>query len=235
MSKLIQQADVILSKAKRATIEDGVEKIINSIDDSLIAGGSFEDKVVTHLDIYNNTGQVSFESYVKVCEFVTRFYSDHNVKEAWMATFPDRVQGVLDRGGDDNNLRVTANRYFEGKLVQQVLAQSAVGLGVFYSGYSHKAIQKLYTLMESTDSTPRIQMESADKLLGHLKDSTMDKKLDLQVSVTHKTDFVGDLQDAMAQMLNKQKAAIEAGMDLKTVANARIGSEPEIIEVEVEK
>ena len=234
MGKLIQQADVILSKNKRSTLEDNVEELVNAIDDSLDAGGSFEDKVVTHLDLFNNSRSVSFEAYVKACEFATRFYTHHNMTDAWVATFPIKAAIIENKEGSETAITAAASSFFHGKMVQQILAQSAVGLGVFYSGYSHKAVQKLFMLMESNDSTPRIQMESADKLLNHLKDSNVDKKLDLNINVTHKTDFVGDVQEAMNQMLQKQKAAIEAGMDLKTVANVRIGSEPEIIEGEID-
>ncbi len=231
MSKLYDQGKLVLSKSKLAMINSNVDDLIQQIDLDNEMHGEFEEVIITHLDVFNGLGSMSMENYVKACEFVTYYYADNNQSEAWKRTFPDRLAKLKKK--DDATVSSYASTYFRGGLVQKILRQSAVSLGVFYSGYSHKAVQKLYNLMESSNSD-RIQMESADKLLGHLKEVGSKSQLDLNVNVTHKTDFIGDLQDAMGQMLNKQKAAIEAGMDLKTVANARIGSEPEIIDVLVE-
>ena len=230
MSKLHEQGKIVLSKAKYEKISADVDEMIGSIDSG---DGEFEDMVITHLDVFGKMNS-SFTEYVKACQFVSYYYNEHNQLESYKMTFPDRYQEMIDAKTSEKNMKTRASVYFRGALVQSLIKQSAVALGVFYAGYSHKAVQKLFNLMESSGSD-RIQMESADKLLGHLKEVGVKSQMDLNVNVTHKTDFIGDIQGAMALMMNKQKAMIEAGMDLKTVANARIGSEVDIIEAEVEK
>lgn len=229
MGKLHDEAKIVLSKSKYAKISEGVDELIESIDNG---DGEFEGMVITHLDVFNN-GSSTFVEYIKACEFITHYYNEHSKLDSWKLTFPDRFREMDDRGADEKDVRSRASAYFRGQLVQSLIRQSAVSLGIFYAGYSHKAVQKLFNLMENSGSD-RIQMESADKLLGHLKEVGSKNQLDLNVNVTHKHDFIGDIETAMEQMITKQKAMITAGMDLKSVANARIGSEPELIEAELD-
>ena len=216
---------LVLTKKEAARFDDEVATLISTIDSETESDGLFVDKLHSHLDVFAQA-RTSPEKYVKACEYVMHYGYNRNKKESFALTFPEKVIDMRTRGVADKTAQV-ANSYFNSQLVQNILAQSAVSLGLMHASKAHDAIVTLHHLAQNSENE-RIKMESADKLLGHL---TIDEKNTFKVQHTHtvKRDFIGEMKEKMAEMVAAQKSEIIAGGDIKTIANAPV-VDVEIIE-----
>ncbi len=219
MDAIKSKFGIVLSKKEAERFDDEVISIITAIDTANESDGSFTDKVFSHLDVFKMGNNTPAE-YVKACEFIMHYGYNKNKTESYKLTFPDRAQRMITEGKAEFIPRA-AFGYFSNGIVQNVLAQSAVSIGLIHANKIHDSINILYRLSQDSENE-RIQMESADKLLGHL---TIEEKNTFKVDHTVKTDkrdFIAEMKAEMGNMVSAQRTAILNGGDVKKIANTPV-------------
>lgn len=184
---------------KRAITQDLVDEINDMRNNEDWHPGAFMDKMIDHQSVMtDNTG---LKSYMKAIKYLGYLEMEMTSTDSYIKTFPEQSEGK-----DRKFLETRASQYKKTKLVQRLIAQADMPLHLFFQGYRFKAAAKLAYLMENGGSD-RIQMESADKLLGHIKPpDNLKVELDLGVQ---KSTAVEDLQASLAMAAAGQLAALK--------------------------
>lgn len=183
---------------------------------------------LTHANILRE-GTYSMEQYTTAIKYVSLKQMGHNNQQAYSIALSDRYQELVAKGYDDQRISSHVAAYHKGALVQKLLAQSTIPLYMLYQDEAHKAVKTLVDVMENEEASPRTRAEAADKLLNHIKRPEAAK---VELEVTQKQgDGMLELHAMMRDLAQKQLAAIEAGGNVKTVANLPLNKrEPILIE-----
>lgn len=183
---------------------------------------------LTHANILRE-GTYSMEQYTTAIKYVSLKQMGHTNQQAYSIAQGDRYRDMVARGYDEQRISSHVAAYHKGALVQKLLAQSTIPLYMLYQDEAHKAIKTLVDVMTNEDTSPRTRAEAADKLLTHIKRPEAAK---IELEVTQKQDGMQELQVMMRELASKQLAAIEAGGNVKTVANVPLNRSPLLIEGE---
>lgn len=227
------QLVAMVPKRKQKLITDEVVQLINDVDALNGWDGEFHKRVIDYSSILD-AGKWKISDYIKAVEFASYYMSGDSQVKAWKKTFPDRFAAKIEAKVSDleKNVEVSAAIYFRGELVQKVLAQSTVPIRVFHNSKKHEAIEKLASLMRSA-SSEKVQMESANALLTHLKDPD-ESKIEIDMNIKE-GEAVRHLENAVADLVMQQKLALMSGaITLEQLGAQRIvreeSEEAEIIE-----
>jgi hypothetical protein len=182
--------------------------MIERIEQQDEAEGTFVDMVVDNETVMGK-GRYKAASYINACRFVSHYLQTEKVQESYDKTFPEKALDRIARGVSASSMSNSASMYLKGTLVQQILAQSQVGLNVFHARKRHKAVERLYDLMENSKSE-KIQLESADRLLTHLKDPEQ-SMVELQITDS-RGDYTNDLENKMKALAQEQLKVLTSGM-----------------------
>jgi hypothetical protein len=192
---------------------------------------------LTHANILRE-GTYSMEQYTTAVKYVSLKQMGHTNQQAYSIALADRYQELVAKGYDDQRISSHVAAYHKGGLVQKLLSQSTIPLYLLYQDEAHKAIKTLVTIMTDAGGYPgapsaRTRAEAADKLLNHIKRPESAK---IQLEVTQgAADGMNELTLMMRDLAQKQLAAIEAGGNVRTVANLPINARtPLLIEGTVE-
>jgi len=147
-----------------------IDRIIEGISDKGYLDE--EDILVGIVDTKSilETGKYTVPEYLAALEFTRYRMAGDTQSAAYRKTFPERCVGKTDGA-----ITGKASIYAHGKLVMKFMARAEVPLELLYMREVHQSIRKLSELVAHSDNE-RIQMESADKLLGHImpkKDQTV--------------------------------------------------------------
>lgn len=183
---------------------------------------------LTHANILRE-GTYSLEQYTTAIKYVSLKQMGHTNQQAYSIAQGDRYRDMVARGYDEQRISSHVAAYHKGALVQKLLAQSTIPLYMLYQDEAHKAIKTLVEVMTNEDTSPRTRAEAADKLLAHIKRPEAAK---IELEVTQKQDGMQELQVMMRELASKQLAAIEAGGNVKAVANVPLNRSPLLIEGE---
>jgi len=193
--------------------------MIERIEEEEGAEGTFIDMIVDN-EIVLSKGRYKTEDYVNACRFVSHYLQTEKLQEAYDKTFPEKLLGRIAKGVNPKTYTTAPSNYLKGKLVQQILAQSQVSLNIFHARKRHHAVEKLFELM-NTSKSERIQMDSADKLLGHLKDPEQ-SMVELQITDS-RGDYANDLEKQMKKLAAQQLESLKSGsIDTKELIEANI-------------
>lgn len=220
----VEEFKSALGKMKsRLATDDILEEIANIVteDDSL--DGHLQDKIVSFSSVMK-TGRYKSLDYVKAVQFCSYLSIGDTQIDAYRKTFPKRAAAKTQ-----NSLQSGASIYASGDLVQKIMAQSMVPVHIMFNSERFKAINILSELMTNSDNE-RIRMESADKMLGHIKPPE-ESKLTLDIGIKD-DESIRDLNDALTQLALKEKEMLDKGMiTLKDVAKKKIVRDEEVIDV----
>lgn len=182
---------------------------------------------LTHANILRE-GVYSMEQYTTAIKYVSLKQMGHTNQQAYSIALGDRYQDMVAKGYDEQRISSHVAAYHKGALVQKLLAQSTIPLYMLYQDEAHKAIKTLVDVMTSDETSPRTRAEAADKLLNHIKRPEAAK---IELEVSQKQDGMMELQVMMRELAQKQLKAIEAGGNVKSVANVPLNTrEPLLID-----
>lgn len=182
---------------------------------------------LTHSNILRE-GTYSMEQYTTAIKYVSLKQMGHTNQQAYSIALSDRYQDMVARGYDEQRISSHVAAYHKGALVQRLLAQSTIPLYMLYQDEAHKAIATLVDVMTSEKSSQKTRAEAAGTLLTHIKRPEAAK---IELNVTQKQDGMQELTVMMRELASRQIAAIEAGGNVKDVANVPLNTrEPLLIE-----
>lgn len=177
------------------------------------------EKVLSFSSVLRN-GRFRVPDYLKAVQYVTYRMAEMTIMESWSLTFPERMYRDGERK-PEGTISALCYTYDKNAMVQKLLGQVQMPLHAMMMTERYKAAQKLFELMNDPDQTPRIQMESADKLLNHIKLPEA-QSIEIDVNVNDGTlRDIGATLDSIAQLA---KAKIEQGLVTATqVIEHRVG------------
>lgn len=213
-------------KKKRLVVDEKVLDLIKqSIDEPEFAGERFIDTLITYQSVLESNSTYGISDYIKAVRFVAFLESNEgNATDAYIKAFSytDFVKSRIGFPADSpemTNISSAASRYRKSKLVVAIMSQAEVPLYIMFQGYRYKAISRLAKEMEEANY-PRDRINAADKLLTHLKPP---EGLKIEVDVnTAKEDVIDTYEEAMKNMVKKQRELMIAGGDVKEITNVKI-------------
>ena len=226
----LEEFRALMPKKKQKFINQELLDMVKAAEHSGDFSGEFEKKVISYSSVLTQ-GRYKTSDYISAVEFVTYYLSGDEQAEAYVKTFPDKVKRrILE--GKAPYATGAPSMYFGGQLVQAIMAQAQLGVRMRHYNKIDKMVEALFELAVSPKSTDRIKMESADKLLNHLKEPE-ESKIELEIGV--KKDEGGEaLEKKMLEVAIMQKEAFEKGVDLMSLQKINFTEEEEIIDVEAE-
>jgi len=148
--------------------------------------------------------------YVKAVAFCTHRIMNDSQVVSYKKVFPERCSGKTEGA-----IAGKASIYSNGKLITQILGFAQVPTHLLYMRERHRAIRKLADLMED-GLTDRIQMESADKLLNHIKPPE-EVKIELDIGVGSE-EVLGNISESLDKLAALAVGKLESGtLDAKTL------------------
>ena len=230
----LEELKVLMPKKKQKFMNQELVDMINDAETRNDFEGEFEKKVISYSSILTQ-GRYKTSDYIKAVEFVTHYLNGDEQAEAYVKTFPETVKRRIMEG-KSSYATGAPSMYFQGKLVQAIMAQAQLGIRLRHYNKIDKAVEVLFDLAVSKSSTDRIKMESADKLLNHLKEPE-ESKVEIEIGV--KKDESGQALEAkILEIAKLQKDAYEKGVDLLELQKINFSEgeedEEEVIDAEVE-
>jgi len=162
-------------------------------------------------------GSYSMEQYTTAVKYVSLKQMGHTNQSAYSIALAERYQEMVAKGYDEKRQSSHIAAYHKGALVQKILAQSTIPLWMLYQDEQHKAIGVLVRLMTDPNVSYKVQSDSADKLLNHIKRPET-AKVELDIT-TRQIDGMGELQRMMEELAQRQLRALHNGADVRVVAN----------------
>jgi len=170
---------------------------------------------LTHATLLRDGG--SMEQYMAAIKYCSLKQMGHTNQSAYSIALGDRYQELVAKGYDDKRISSHIAAYHKGAMVQKILAQSTIPLYLLYQDEAHQAVRTLVRLMTDPNVSYKVQSDSADKLLNHIKRPEAAK---VELDITHRqVDGMAELQDMMRELAHRQLTAINQGGSVQRIAN----------------
>ena len=164
---------------------------------------------------------VKLESYIFAVKYVSYKMMGMTNQEAWIKTFPDRYQRLVNIGKTDVHLRATVSGYNKNKIVVQVYEQAMIPVYVANADVFQKAVNTQAVLMTDPTVSNKVRSDAANSLMTHLKPPET-KKLELALDIKE-DDSLRHMRTALTNLAIAQQRSIESGVtDAERIASAKL-------------
>lgn len=220
-----QLIELVPKKQKNLVSPELVETINAVASDPLIAD-NFKQNFITYMSVIN-TGKYSMEEYKSAVQFVTLKLLGSSDIDAYMRTFPDRYRRLRENGLDRSQISPYVSAYRKNKLVVGIIEQTMVE-GYIYNAHMYQEALDVQRDLMLTARSEMVRSTAASSLLANLKPPEA-AKLEVDINL-NKGSIVDDYEAVMRKLAAEKKQMIEAGGDIKSVANYDI-----VIDIEPEE
>ncbi len=208
--------------------------MVNAAMDDAELKEDFREHVLSWIGVMSQ-GKYKFQSYVNACKYVTHLLLKDTQQMAWVKTFPDKYQRLVDNGIPTKNISSHVSAYNRSDLVMKIVERTLPPLHVLNSDILQEAINVQATLMRTAKSET-VRTKAAANLIEHLK-APEALKVDLNVGVSN--DTVEDLRNITRALAVQQKKMIEGGgMTAKGIAEmsviGKVNVDPDEVLIEAE-
>lgn len=213
----------VLKKVLPAKYKSGIStELLTTINQTLADPDLYEiyrDNFISYLSVLND-GKFKMTDYLNAVKYVThKLKGDSNI-DAYIKTFPDRYNSMLNRNLSAKDISSFVSIYNKSKLVNLILEQSMIPSWVINQDLYQKAINVQVELM-TTANSEKVRSDAANSLLNHLKPPEV-KKMELDIGVKANKE-VAELKNLIVQLAGKQKQLIDMGaVTTREVANTQI-------------
>lgn len=220
-----EQFTKVLPKDVRSRVTDDVIEGINKLILEPELRDSFRDNLLAYGSVMAD-GKYKLQGYIDACRFVSYKLLGSSTVQAYVKTFPDRYQKLLDEQTPDNVISAYASMFNKTQLVNKIYEQTLIPTHVLNADIFQKAINTQAYLMANANSE-KVRTDAANSLLNHLKKPESSK---IQLDISYKEDKTLDELRATTQALvDQQRRMLE-----EKVINAKDIAEAVIISKEIE-
>ena len=187
------------------------QELLDTINDTLDDPDLFEtyrDNFISYTSVLND-GRFKVTDYLNAVKYCTQKLMGKTNADAYMVTFPDRYQSMLNRGLSSKDMSSIISVYNKSKLVNNILEQSLIPSWVINQDLYQKAINIQADLM-MTASSEKVRSDAANSLLTHLKPPET-KKVELDIGLKQGNE-IDQLRDVLAQLTSQQRRMIQTGV-----------------------
>lgn len=164
---------------------------------------------------------VKLDSYIFAVKYVSYKMMGLTNQDAWIKTFPDRYQRLVDIGKTGSHLRATVSGYNKNKIVVQVYEQAMIPVYIANADVFQRAVMTQSELMTDRNVSDKVRSDAANSLMTHLKPPEM-KKVDLQVDIVE-DESLKQMRGAITELAIAQRDSIRAGgSDAERIAQATL-------------
>lgn len=179
----------------------------------------YRDNLVSYTSVLQE-GRFKIADYINAVKYVTARLMGKSGFEAYIKTFPDRYQALVNSGTPTNTIHAYASMYKKNQLVNLIYAQTVVPMYVLNMDMYQEALNTQRDLMLNAESE-KVRSDAANSLLIHLKVPEV-AKVELDINVKQ-DNSIAELRNATAALAQQCKEQMLAGnMSAKEVAEARI-------------
>lgn len=164
---------------------------------------------------------VKLDSYIFAVKYVSYKMMGLTNQDAWVKTFPDRYQRLVDIGKTGAHFRATVSGYNKNKIVVQVYEQAMIPVYVANADVFQRAVITQSDLMTDVTVSDKVRSDAANSLMTHLKPPET-KKLELALDI-REDDSLRELRGAITNLAIAQKESIMVGItDAERIASAKL-------------
>lgn len=200
---------------------------INKLDEDSDLAEAMRENFITYSSVLTE-GKFKVEDYLNAVKFASLLLMRLSKRDAWVRTFPDRYQRLLQEGADKKTVSSHVAMYAGGKLVNQILERSLIPFHIINQDARQKALDTQVRLMLGSGSD-LVRMQAANSVLVH---TTPPKEVvAAQVTVNvGTTSALRNLEGMLNQLAQQQKQMIESG----TATTRTIAAQSMVVDAEVE-
>ena len=196
-----------------------VDKINKAITDPNTAE-MLRDNIIGYADVLAE-GRYKLDDYINAVKYVSFKTMGKTNIAAFVATFPDRYASYKANGTNDKDIASYITSYNKNKLVNIIYEQTLVPTHILNADIHQKAINHLAKLMTDSDVSYKVQSDSANALLTHLKRPEV-QKVELDVGIKE-SPMIQELNKTLIGLATQQKDLIKQGVySPKEVAHSAI-------------
>jgi hypothetical protein len=226
----LDQLKHCVPKNVNVRVTQDIVDTVNNILSSDEYAEEYRNNLVTYTSVLTG-GKFKINDYVHAVQFVTcRALGDTN-ELAYAKTFPDRYQRLVAANKSAKEISAYTSAYAKNELVVRITEQSIVPLHIVNNDLRQEAINKLALIMADPNTSAKVAVEAADKLLSHLA-PPKDTKIELNIGQSQGS-MIQELRAATAELAAIQRQNISLGLQsAKDVAESRLIIDGEVIEVD---
>jgi hypothetical protein len=225
----VEKLKYFLPKGSRVKVNEQTVELVNRlIDESSVHKGLMEERLMSHLHLLGPG--VGLKQLLKGIQFVTLSVTPGMTQsKAWMITFPDKAQEILERDGDPSSF---ASQYARTKVPQTIMENIQIADSITYAPLNHQIVQKYIELMNGKaadgPASPTVQLNAAMALAEKIK-VPEDMTINLNHGVDEDTKNVQKyLADQVGSMATLMRQRMTKGESISSVQ--KIGIKTESIE-----
>ena len=221
-TELMQKA---LPRNMRTRVDQAFVDKVNGVLTDPNTAEMMRDNIIGYADVLAE-GRYKIDDYINAVRYVSYKTMGKTNTAAFIATFPDRYTKYKANGTSDKDIASYVTSYNKNKLVNLIYEQTLVPTHILNADIHQRAINHLADLMVNAKSE-KVQMESADKLLTHLKPPES-KKIELDVGIKD-SSMLTELKNVTAALAAQQLELIKSGVTTtKEMAHQKLIIEGEL-------
>lgn len=188
----------------------------------------YKENILSYTGVLQH-GKFKMDQYLNAVRYVGYKVMGMTNKDAYEKTFPDKIRGFLAKGVAAKDIASYTTAYNKSKLVNLIFEQTLIPTHILNAPMFQKAINVQASIMLNEDVSAKVRSDAANSLMTHLK-APETKKVELDIGISQ-SSIIDDYQKSISLMVSQQMKLIEAGGDVKAIANASIKPSEEVIDV----
>jgi glutamine synthetase type III len=170
---------------------------------------NFRDNLLSYTNVMSD-GRYKIGDYINAVRYMSHKLLGSSNIEAYVKTFPDRYQRLVDEGADDKTISSYCAAYNKTQLVNKVREQTLVPVYILNADIYQKAINVQAALMTDTTVSDKVRSDAANSLLTHLKQPEVTK---IELGITTKEDSaIQELRRATNALAQQQSEMLSKGI-----------------------
>lgn len=233
-----KKADKITLDAIRRTMPRSVRENIKQpmVDkiNNLVLDSTFREAYLENLVGFTSVlaeGKYKMVTYVDAVRYVShKLQGDTNIT-AYVKTFPERYQRMVDDGYEEKNIHAMVNSFNKTGIVMKIFEQSMIPTHILNAGLYQDALNVQADLMHNADSE-KVRTEAANSLLVQLK-APETRKIEIDIGISEDKS-IQELRNTTLDLVAQQKKMIKAGVNtVKEIAHSKLLIEEVVVEGEI--
>lgn len=215
----LEQFNGALPRGLKGTVTPKMVDTVNDIIQNTDLRHTYRDNLLGFVGVLK-TGKYTSQQYLDAVRYVSHKLMGASNTEAYIMTFPQRYQRLINLGKDRTTISNYVVAYNKNILVNKIMEQTLIPVHIQNLDIHQEAINTLATLMRDAKSE-KVRSDSAAKLVDALKPPETSK---IQLDVNVKEDSaIQDLRNTTLELVAQQKKMLEAGVSTpKQIAHSKL-------------
>ena len=219
--------DKLTEEQFKRVLPASVKKSVNPV---LIAGvnrilsdpqfqENYRDNLLSYTSVMRD-GKFKIQQYIDAVKYVScKLLGSSNI-EAYVKSFPDRYQRLLDNDTSNKDIASYVTAYNKTKLVNLIFEQTLIPFHVLNADMYQRALNTQAELMVHANSE-KVRTDAANSILNHLKAPEV-RKIELDIGLKEDKS-IDELRATTLELVAQQKKMIQAGVrDAKEIAESKL-------------